>query len=101
VTGAAGVQLTRLDVLASARAGSHLTFRAGYDHLSAYAIEMWLTRLLTDRALYLAGTIENNLIVDRTSRDEVHGHADVAFGKLSVFGEARFRRRALVSLTDD
>jgi len=101
VTGAGGVQLTRLDALASIRAGKHLTFHAGYDHLSAFAIEMWLTRLLADRANHVAGTIENNLIVERTSRDEVHGDADLSFGKLSIFADGRFRKRALITLSDD
>jgi hypothetical protein len=101
VSGAAGVQLTRLDALATARAGKHLTFHAGYDHLSAFAIEMWLTRFLASRVDHQAATIENNLIVDRTGRDEVHGDFDLTFGGLSVYADGRFRRRALVSLNDD
>ena len=100
-TGAAGAQLTRLDAVATARAGKSVVFRVGYDHLSAFAIEMWLTRLLANRLNHLANTIENNLIVDRTARDEVRGQIDVNLGKLSLFGDGRFRRRALVSLTDD
>ena len=101
VTGAGGVQLTRLDALASLRAGKHLTFHAGYDHLSAFAIEMWLTRLLADRANHIAGTVENNLIVERTARDEVRGDADLSFGKFSVFADGRFRKRALITLSED
>jgi hypothetical protein len=100
-TGAAGPQLTRLDALLSARAGSHLSIRLGYDHLSAFAIEMWLTRLLYDRTQHAANTIENNLIVERTARDEARGQIDLTFGKFTAYGEGRFRRRALVSLTDD
>lgn len=105
-TGAAGAQLTRLNALVTARGGKHFTLHVGYDHQSAFAIEMWLTRLLynrTDRlnpALY-GNTIENNLVVERTARDEVRGDADVDFGKTSFYAEGRFRRRALVSLNDD
>ena len=85
----------------SIRAGKHLTLHAGYDHLSAFAIEMSLTRLLQDRMFVVADTIENNLIVERTSRDEVRGDFDLSFGKMSIFGDARFRRRALATLSDD
>jgi hypothetical protein len=99
--GAAGAQLTRLDVLLSMRAGSHVNIRLGYDHLSAYAIEMWLTRFLTDRAQHVPNLIENNLIVQRTARDEARGQVDVSFGKFGFYGEGRFRRRAIVSLNDD
>jgi hypothetical protein len=101
VAGSAGVELRRLDLLASMRAGKHVTIRVGYDHLSAFAIEMWLTRLLTDRNQHLANTVENNLIVDRTARDEARGQIDLTFGNFTLFGEGRFRRRAMVSLTDD
>ncbi|HEX8950202.1 MAG TPA: hypothetical protein VF945_00080, partial [Polyangia bacterium] len=100
-TGSAGAQLTRLDALATIRGGKHLTLHAGYDHLSAFAIEMYLTRLLQDRVNYVAGTIENNLIVHRTSRDEVRGDFDLSFGKFSIFGDGRFRRRALATLSED
>ncbi|MGZ3407579.1 MAG: hypothetical protein ACXVAN_14115, partial [Polyangia bacterium] len=100
-TGAAGAQLTRLDALATIRAGKHLTLHAGYDHLSAFAIEMFLTRLLTDRVNHVAGTVENNLIVERTARDEVRGDFDLSFAKVSIFADGRFRRRALVTLSDD
>lgn len=100
-TGAAGVQLTRLDALATVRAGKHVTFHAGYDHLSAFAIEMWLTRLLQSRLDHQAMTIENNMIVERTARDEVRGDVDVSWGKASVYADGRFRKRAVVSLKDD
>jgi hypothetical protein len=100
-TGAAGAQLTRLDALATLRAGKHLTIHLGYDHLSAFAIEMWLTKLLASRPDHLANTIENNLIVDRTARDEARGDIDLHFGKASFFVEGRFRRRAQVSLGAD
>ncbi|MDB4970071.1 MAG: hypothetical protein JWN44_5760 [Myxococcales bacterium] len=101
VTGSAGVELTRLDAQANIRAGKHLTIRLGYDHLSSFAIEMWLTKLLASRVDHQAGTIENNLVVNRTARDQVYGNIDVTFDKLSLFGEGRFRKRAIVSLSDD
>ena len=100
-TGAAGAQLTRLDALATIRGGKHLTLHAGYDHLSAFAIEMRLAQFYKDRINFMAGTIENNLIVHRTARDEVRGDFDVSFGKVSIFGDGRFRRRALVTLSED
>jgi hypothetical protein len=100
-TGAAGAQLTRLDALASIRAGKHFTIHLGYDHLSAFAIEMWLTKLLASRPDHLANTIENNLIVSRTARDEARGDVDLHFGKASFYAEGRFRRRAEVNLGQD
>jgi hypothetical protein len=101
VSGAGGVQLTRLDALATARAGKHLTLHAGYDHLSSFAIEMWLTRLLADRMMHIAGSIENNLIVERTGRDEVRGDAELGFGTFSIYADGRWRRRAIINLGDD
>ena len=100
-TGAGGAQLTRLDALATIRGGKHLTLHLGYDHLSAFAIEMYLTKLLQDRMFIVANTIENNLIVERTSRDEVRGDFDLSFGKVSIFGDGRFRKRALSTLSED
>jgi hypothetical protein len=99
--GSGGAQLTRLDALLTMRAGSHVTIRLGYDHLSALAIEMWLARFRNDRTIHFANTIENNLIVERTGRDEARGQVDVSFGKFGFYGEGRFRRRVLVSLNDD
>ena len=101
VTGSAGVNLTRLDAEAIVRAGKHVTIRVGYDHLSSFAIEMWLTKLLSSRVNHTAGTIENNLVVNRTARDQVYGNLDFGFGKASIFAEGRYRKRALVSLADD
>src|SRR5213075_405094 len=69
-SGAGGAQLTRLDALLTMRAGSHVNIRLGYDHLSSYAIEMFLTRFLHDRATHKALTIEDNLVIERTGRDE-------------------------------
>jgi hypothetical protein len=100
-TGAGGAQLTRLDALATIRAGKHLTLHAGYDHLSAIAIEMFLTRLLQDRLNFVATSVENNLIVERTARDEVRGDATLTFGNASIFADGRFRKRALATLSED
>ncbi len=100
-TGSGGAQLTRLDALATLRGGKHFTLHVGYDHMSAIAIEMWLTRLLQGAAGFMPPTIENNLIVERTARDEVRGDATLDFGKLSIFADGRFRKRALVTLSAD
>jgi hypothetical protein len=100
VTGAAGVQLTRLD----AQARVHVAWfglRAGYDYLSSLAIEMYLTRLLAARTMFLAGTIENNLTVQRTAHQQAYLTADVTFGKVSVYGEGRLRFRSIADPRDD
>ena len=49
----------------------------------------------------MVGTIENNMIVERTSRDEGHADADLTFGNFSVYADGRFRKRALITLSDD
>ena len=49
----------------------------------------------TLRRSYLPGTIENNLVLQRTARDEGRLRAAVrAVGRLQLFSEARVRRRA-------
>jgi hypothetical protein len=101
VAGAAGVQVTRADVMASARLGRYFTLRAGYDHLSALAIEMYLTRLLNSRIDHVPGTIENNLTVQRTARNQGRLQADFSMGKVSVYAEGQLRQRALVDPRDD
>ena len=98
LAGSAGAQLTRADLDASLH-WRRLEGDAGWDHLSSLAIDMYLVNLLTDRARssLLPGTIESNLVVERTARDE--GHLRVAvrpIGGLRVWGEARLRQRALV-----
>jgi hypothetical protein len=100
VAGAAGAQLTRADVLASARAGRFLTLRAGYDHLSSIAIEMYLTSLIANRAQFVANTIENNLIIARTARDEGRLQLDFTFATTSIYAEGRVRHRGLAQLED-
>jgi hypothetical protein len=98
----AGLQLTRADATLHLMLG-RLRIDAGYAHLSSLAVELYLHRLLMryDRANYLAGTIENNLIIQRTSRDEARLRADVRFWKLDLWGEGRFRRRALLTGAPD
>jgi len=85
----------------TARAGRFMTVRAGYDHLSSLAIEMYLTSLLNNRAQFIANTIENNLIVERTGRDEGRLQIDFTFGKTSVYAEGRVRSRSLVGAGED
>jgi hypothetical protein len=102
VAGSAGVQLTRLDAMVTARAGKYLTLRAGYDHMSSIAIEMYLTNLLASRADFmLSPSITNNLIVERTARDQVYLHPDVHFGKVDLYAEGRLRFRTLVNAGED
>jgi hypothetical protein len=64
--------------------------------MSAIAIEMYLTRLLANRGEFLAGTIENNLVVNRTARDEGRANIDFTVAKFSAWAETRIRRRAIV-----
>jgi hypothetical protein len=90
-----------LDVFANFRAPKYFSLRLGYDHMSALAIEMWLTRLLSNRVDFLAGTIENNLVINRTARDEGRANLDFTVGKVSVWAEGRIRHRALVDTKDD
>jgi hypothetical protein len=102
--GAAGLQLTRLDIFATARAGSHFTIRAGYDHLTSFAIEMYLNELLTRRDQMTNVpliSITNNLIVERTARDQGTLRLDATWGKFDLFGEGRFRLRYLANKGDD
>ena len=76
VAGPAGAQLTRADVLLHLHV-QRFTLALGYDHLSTIAMEMYLLRLLGDRRAYLPGTVENNLVVQRTGRDAGHLRAEV------------------------
>lgn len=100
VAGAAGAQLTRADVGVQLTAG-HLRLAAGYGHLSSLAVEMYLVRLLNDRRNFLPDTIQNNLIVQRTAREEGRLRADVRLAKLDLYGEGRVRRRALLGAAED
>jgi hypothetical protein len=100
VAGAAGVQLTRLDAYATVRAGRFVTIRAGYNHLAPIAIEMQLLGLLNSRLTFVASTVENNLIVQRTARDQGRIEVGVAWEKLRVFAEGRVRYRSLENPTE-
>ena len=93
-SGAAGAQLTRLDALATIRAGKHLTLRArlrssvGVRHRDVADAPAQRPHRLTS-----PGTIENNLIVERTARDEgARATPTLSFGKVSIFAEGRFRQ---------
>ncbi|MSP62972.1 MAG: hypothetical protein EXR72_22080 [Myxococcales bacterium] len=100
VAGAAGVQLTRADAGVHLQAG-RLRIAAGYGHLSSLALELYLARLLNDRKNFLPGTVENNLIVQRTARDEGRLRLDVRLAKSTLYAEGRVRRRALIDPGDD
>jgi hypothetical protein len=101
VYGSAGVQLTRLDALATARAHKYFSISAGYNHLSPLAIEMYLTSLLTDRNLFIANTINNNLVVARTARDQGKLNLDFHYKLMNVFAEGRVRFRSLQNTADE
>jgi hypothetical protein len=101
VAGAAGAQMTRADIVLTARA-RRFTARLGYGHLSPLAIEMYLTSLLASRADFaIANTITNNLLVQRTARDQGRVELQVDLGKLHIFGDGRLRYRSLVDATAD
>jgi hypothetical protein len=94
--GAAGTQLTRLDVLALARFG-RVRVKVGYDHLSSLAIDMYLNRLLLNRdAFGLTNTVENHLVVQRTAREQGHLAVEVTWGRLTLFTDDRIRAREIV-----
>jgi hypothetical protein len=102
--GAAGLQLTRLDLFATARAGKHFSIRAGYDHMTSFAIEMYLNEMLTQRnqlAMAPLASITNNLIIERTARDQAWARLDASWGKFDVYGEGRFRLRSLANHGED
>jgi hypothetical protein len=101
VAGAAGVQLTRLDFMASIHANKIFTLRLGYDHMSAIAIEMYLSHLLANRTDFVPGTIENNLTISRTARDEAHAAGELTFDRTMITVEGRLRRRVLDTPSND
>jgi hypothetical protein len=103
VAGAAGPTLTRLDAGGQLLLG-RLRLTAGYGHLSSLAIEMYLARLLRfyDRGTFATGILQNNLVLQRTARDEGRLAASVRpIGKLDVYGEARLRQRGLLAPAED
>lgn len=99
--GAAHTQLTRANIFVAVHANQHLTIRAGYDHLSAIAIEMYLTRLLNDRTQFQMGSIENNLTLSRTARDEGRFDLEGVAGRTVFIAQGRVRRRVLDTPSND
>jgi hypothetical protein len=103
MTGAGGAQFTRLDLFATARAGKHFTIMLGYDHLSAIAVEMFLNNLLQNRlflsqnGITVLPSITNNLLIERTGRDQVRGNLDAHWGLVNIWAEGRFRVRSLIN----
>jgi hypothetical protein len=94
------VDLTRLDLHAAVEL-RRFSLRVGYDRMAAIAIDQYLQRLLTSMPTFgYVGTIENNLIVQRTARDQARGELEVRFGKITAFADGRFRKRALVGPVD-
>ena len=101
VAGAAGVQLTRLNLHVAGHISKSFTIRAGYDHMSALAIEMYLTRLLANRTDFIPTVIENNLTLSRTARDEGQLALEASLNRTVITVEGRFRRRVLVTPSND
>ncbi len=101
VAGAAGVQLTRLNVFIAAHVNKIFTLRLGYDHMSAIAIEMYLSHLLANRTDFIPGSIENNLTISRTARDEGRLTLEAQLGRTVFTAEGRMRRRVLVTPSND
>jgi hypothetical protein len=62
---------------------------------------MYLTSLLTGRNLFIAGTINNNLIVARTARDQARLNLDFHYKLLSIFADGRLRYRSLSNTAED
>jgi hypothetical protein len=101
LAGAAGLQLTRLDVGVAAHVHRNVTIRASYDHMSSIAIEMFLARLLQNRVDFVPGSIENNLTLARTARDEARLAVEGQIARTSISVEGRLRRRVLVTPEND
>jgi hypothetical protein len=109
-TGAAGAQLTRADLLATGRLGKYLTLRLGYDHLSSLAIEMYLTSLIANpyngfvlnrTQFIMANSVQNNLIIERTAREQGRLQLDFTIKNTSIFAEGRVRSRSLANPGED
>lgn len=109
-SGPGGFQLTRLNVMATVRAGKHFTIRAGFDHMGAVAIDMFLNGILTDRGFLamngvgngmLLPSITNNLVVERTAQEQARVEFDAHWGLFNVFADGRLRLRSLMNLGYD
>ncbi len=98
--GAAGTQLTNLQVGGNWMATPELRVELAYSHMSTYAIETYLRDYLeavpTPAA---AGAPSNNLDVARMAADEGRVGADYAFiqERADIFGQVRYRRRATIA----
>ncbi len=101
VAGAAGAQLTRIDAYIAIHMTKSFTLRLGYDHMSSIAIEMYLARLLANRVDFQPASIENNLTLSRTARDEARGTFEAQVNRTVFTVEGRFRRRVLVTPSND
>ena len=99
-TGAAGLQVTRATVAAVLHPGP-VRIHLGYGHLSSLALELYLVRLLQDRRSFQLGTVENNLVVQRTARDEGRLMAGWRIKRLDLYVDGRVRRRALAAAGED
>jgi hypothetical protein len=90
--GAAGAQLTNLQLGADWMATTPLRIELAYSHMSTYAIETYFRNYLevvTDPAI-----VTNNLDVARMAADEGRLGANYDFGAgLDMFGQLRYRRR--------
>ena len=106
IYGSAGPQPTRAMLLGTFRLvkNDRLTLRLGYSHMSSLAIDMFLSRLVYNR---LSGTtllaqgvssVENNLTILRTGRDEGRLTLDSRIvRRFGAFVEARIRDRFLIN----
>jgi hypothetical protein len=95
-TGAAGAQLTNLQVGLTWRVQPRLTLELGYSHLSTYAIDTYLReRLETDTVPAAANSVSNNLDVARMASDEGRVGANYAMleKRIDIYGQLRYRRR--------
>jgi len=107
LSGSGGVQLTRLDLFATARAGKHFTVRLGFDHMSSLGMEMFLNGILTSRSFLAQNgvvtlpSITNNLIVERTAHEQARAELDAHWGLVNIWAEGRLRLRALVNAGQD
>jgi hypothetical protein len=82
-----------------------LAFHAelGYSHLSTIALETYLFDLLNMPDTRTVGTVQSNLLVQRVSRDEVHGQVDFTLGerRYDVYALGALRRRSLIDSAQD
>ncbi len=89
-----GAALRALHAQVGYRPSIRFHAEAGYSHMSSIALEVYLFDLLNEP---IANTVQSNLLVQRTARDEVRGQIDFTFGerRFDLYSIARGRRRAL------